>query len=89
MREFIVSLEGVNSFDEFVAAFNSGFCNAVGGHWNGRSWDAFNDYLSWPEENEYRLSFEGWHKCPSLSAEDRRMITEIVRGNPHVAAKYA
>ena len=44
----------VRSFDDFVAATNAGLIESVGGRWNGNL-DAFNDYLSWPEEQVYEL----------------------------------
>lgn len=39
---------------DFVEATNVGFVEQVGGKWDG-SLDAFNDYLSWPEQEEYEL----------------------------------
>jgi hypothetical protein len=41
---------------------NLGFVGQVGGAWNGNL-DALNDYLSWPEENEYELELVGANTC--------------------------
>ena len=84
MREFTVDLFDARTFEGFVEAFNVGFCREVGGEWHGRSWDAFHDYLSWPEEENYRLTLDGWHPCRALGAEQRRMLLAIFKDNPHV-----
>ena len=39
-----------------------GFVELVGGKWNGNL-DAFNDYLSWPEEEEYELELLDAASC--------------------------
>jgi len=54
VKRFSIDGREVKSFDEFVAATNAGLIESVGGKWNGNL-DAFNDYLSWPEEQEYEL----------------------------------
>lgn len=89
MREFIIDLSSAESFEDFVAAFNEGLCKHVGGGWEGRNWNAFHDYLSWPEEQSYRLTFRGWEGCTALDPEDRDMIREILSDNPHVQAAFA
>lgn len=89
MREFVVDLTNAVTFDGFVAAFNEGFCRHCGGHWHGRSWDAFDDFLSWPEERPFRLIFRGWGACRGLRAEDRRRVREILADNPHVESVLA
>lgn len=89
MKEFIIDLSSGKSFEDFVAAFNDGLCRQVGGRWEGRSWDAFHDYLSWPEEQSYRLTFRGWGSCTALDRKDRDMIQEILRDNPHVQVAFA
>jgi len=89
MREFTVQLSGVTTFEGFVSAFNEGFCKHFGGFWHGRSWDAFHDYLSWPEENSFILSFVGWESCTGLSAEDRKTLNEIFESNPHAHINLA
>jgi hypothetical protein len=55
-RRYQVQLQGVQTMDAFSAAFNEGLITEAGGHWNGKSWDAFNDYLSWPVEESYSPS---------------------------------
>lgn len=89
MREFIIDLSSVKSFEDFVAAFNDGLCRHVGGGWEGRSWDAFHDYLSWPPEQSYRLTFRGWESCIALDQKDRDLIHEILDHNPHVEVAFA
>jgi hypothetical protein len=89
MREFVVDMTNVSTYEEFVAAFNEGFCQHCDGHWHGRSWDAFHDYLSWPDEQQFRLVFQGWEWCSGLRSEDRKMVREILGINPHVEAVFA
>jgi hypothetical protein len=89
MREFVVDLTNASTYDDFVAAFNEGFCRYCQGHWHGRSWDAFHDYLSWPEEGRFRLVFKGWERSSGLGGEDRKMIREILADNPHVEVVFA
>ncbi len=89
MREFVVDLTNVATYADFVAAFNVGFCESCKGHWHGQSWDAFHDYLSWPEEERFRLVFKGWEGCCGLQAEDRRMVCKILADNPHVEVVFA
>jgi len=84
MREFVVDMTNASSFEEFVSAFNAGFCQLCNGHWHGRSWNAFHDYLSWPEEERFRLVFKGWQRCIGLQGEDREMILEILKDNPQI-----
>jgi hypothetical protein len=62
VRRFTVDARKVQSFGEFVDAANAGFIERVGGKWNGNL-DAFNDYLSWPEEPEYELELVGAADC--------------------------
>lgn len=58
MKRFTIDGRQVMSFDDFVAAMNAGLIEGVGGLWNGNL-DAFNDYLSWPEEQEYEIELVG------------------------------
>jgi hypothetical protein len=88
MRQFIVDLSAAETFEDFVAAFNAGFCRHAGGEWHGRSWDAFHDYLSWPEDDTYKLEFRGWNTTNTLSEGERGMIQEIFRDNPHVHVTF-
>ncbi len=89
MREFTVDLSNATSFEEFVAAFNDGFCRHVSGEWHGRSWDAFHDYLSWPAEETYRLTFRGWETSSSLDPARREMLKKVLHDNPHVHSNVA
>ena len=54
MKRFSIDGGNVRSLHDFVEATNAGFVEHVGGRWNGNL-DAFNDYLSWPEEQEYEI----------------------------------
>jgi len=54
VKTFTIDCRKVRSFADFVEAANVGFVELIGGKWNGNL-DAFNDYLSWPEETEYEL----------------------------------
>ena len=44
---------------------NQGLVRDAGGEWNGNL-DAFNDYLSWPDEESYELVFLGAEHCESV-----------------------
>ena len=83
-RQYRVQLHEVRTMDAFSAAFNEGLINEAGGHWNGKSWDAFNDYLSWPIEEAYALLLDGWTSCKALSERDLAIFEEILADNPHV-----
>jgi hypothetical protein len=52
-----------------------------------RSWDAFNDYLSWPAEDSYTLVLDGWTSCEALSESDLVIFEEILAANPHVSVR--
>jgi hypothetical protein len=62
VRRFTIDARNVRSFRDFVDAANAGFIEQVGGKWNGNL-DAFNDYLSWPEEQQYELELLGAADC--------------------------
>jgi len=90
VKEYLIDVSEVTSWADFVAAFNKGFVQFVGGgEWDGNL-DAFNDYLSWPEEQPYRLTIHGWQLCASgvnrHKTWDQRPVLEIVaeifRDNP-------
>ncbi len=90
MIHYEVNLEPRFSFPEFVEAFNAGFIRKVGGEWTGNL-DAFHDYLSWPDEDEYELTVAGWDGCRSMLSTERAgehnllaIFTEIFERNPHV-----
>lgn len=95
MTEYCVNLAAVRSFDDFVAAFNAGMIDHVGGHWGGNL-DAFHDYLSWPEDEAYRLVLVGWDRAAQVlervEAPGGRTMLEVLReifgDNPHVMVEY-
>lgn len=98
MTEYRIQVDEVRTYDDFVAAFNAGMIESVGGHWNG-DLNAFHDYLSWPQAETYRLVLVGWARCAATLAElpywggggatMLAMIEEIFRDNPHVTLSYA
>ena len=62
MKRFTIDCQGVASFADFVAAANAGLVHGVGGDWNG-SLDAFNDYLTWPQDDTYELELTDASSC--------------------------
>ena len=82
MREFVVDVSTVASWEDFIAAFNSGFIHLVGGEWNGNL-NAFNDYLYWPEDSHYRLVISGWQICHGAvkdrMASDGRLVLDVIK----------
>jgi hypothetical protein len=83
-RKFRIDLHAAKDRAAFVAAFNAGLASQVGAHWDGRSWDALRDYLSWPKEASYSLELAGWEACTALDRAERQRFEEILRGAPHV-----
>jgi hypothetical protein len=81
VREFVVNLTGVTTVEGFLAAFNEGFCRHAGGYLQTLNWNAFHDYLSWPDEERYRLVFRGWGRIRGVS---RRVAQEVFQDNPQV-----
>lgn len=73
--------------EAFATAFNIGLIQQAGGQWTGTSWDAFNDYLSWPAEDSYVLVLEGWSDCNALHGRDLEIFEEILADNPHISAR--
>jgi hypothetical protein len=69
VKRFVVHCEGVRSFDDFIAAVNWGFIRHVGGEWNGNL-DAFHDYLSWPEDDEYEFEITASRHCAAVLGHD-------------------
>jgi hypothetical protein len=96
MTQYQINLAEVETFEDFVAAFNVGVINSVSGHWNGNL-DAFNDYLYWPEPHPYGLTLVGWQKCAVALAKvpaygGRTMLSvieEIFADNPQVVLSFA
>ena len=87
MREFVVELGGVSDLAAFVEAVNEGLIRRVGGEWHGRSWDAFHDYLSWAEEEWYRLVLRGWSTFEALTSGERATLEDIFRSKPKLRAR--
>ncbi len=62
MKRYVVDCISVASFADFVEATNAGFIRAAGGEWNGNL-DAFDEYLSWPADEQYELEFRDAQAC--------------------------
>lgn len=60
-----VDCKNILDFQDFVKAINDGFVAHLGGCWNGNL-DAFNDYLSWPDEVPYKLVILGSDNCKGI-----------------------
>ncbi len=86
-NEYRIDLHDVKKMSAFVAAFNNGLIERAGGRWNGQSWDAFNDYLSWPPEESYHLLLDGWSRCRALDKRDLAIFEEVLAANPHVSVR--
>ena len=86
-NEYRINLHDVRKMSAFVAAFNDGLIERAGGRWNGQSWDAFNDYLSWPPEESYSLLLDGWSHCSALDRRDLATFEEVLAANPHVSVR--
>jgi hypothetical protein len=94
--QYQINLAGVETFEDFVAAFNLGLIDSVGGHWNGNL-NAFNDYLYWPEPHPYGLTLVGWQKCAETLAKFPAfgggtmlsVIEEIFADNPQAVLDFA
>ena len=69
-HEYVVDVSGATSWEEVIAAFNLGFVHPVGGNWGG-GLEAFNDYLSWPDDPSYRLIVKGWEQCVNSIKEPK------------------
>jgi len=82
MPEYVIDLSTVNSWQDFVNAFNRDFIFPMGNaQWNGNL-DAFNDFLWWPDEHPYRITLRGWSACYAAvnqyRAADGRAILEVI-----------
>jgi hypothetical protein len=81
MREYVVDVSAATSWAELIGAFNEGFVRPVGGEWHGNR-DALNDYLSWPDEQPYRLMIRGWQACATAVNQhkigDQRPVLEVI-----------
>ena len=96
MKDYVVDVANVTSWEEFITAFNEGFVSTFGSEWNGNL-DAFNDYLWWPDEHPYRLVIRGWQECSAAVNEHKtrdnrpvlEVIAEIFAENPQVVLVFA
>jgi hypothetical protein len=86
-NEYRVDLRNVRDMNTFAGAFNDGLIRVGGGHLNGNNWDAFNDYLSRPEDESYMLFLDGWSQCTALGEQDKAIFEEILAANSHVSVK--
>jgi hypothetical protein len=62
LKRYTIDCRQVGTFAEFVEAANAGLIRPAGGQWDGNL-DAFNDYLAWPEDDEYELEVEDAGRC--------------------------
>jgi len=88
MQKFTVDLRNAKSFTDVVASFNVGLIGPSGGTWNGNSWDAFHDYLSWPEAETYALTILAWAECSGLTETERGLMQTIFNDNTHVKIDF-
>ena len=96
--EYRINVADVQSFADFVSAFNAGMIDSIGGHWNGNL-NAFNDYLFWPDDKAYRIVLVGWGHCAEVLKQTRapaplgqsmlEIIEKIFADNPHVTVIHA
>lgn len=64
-RTYEIDCRQIQTYDDFVEAFNGAFIETFGGRWSGNL-DALNDYLSWPEEVPYQLVVLGSDQCAKV-----------------------
>ncbi len=88
VKRFTIEGRRVKSFDDFVAATNVGLIESIGGRWNGNL-DAFNDYLSWPEEYEYELELVPRHSGFDRLRQPRRITSPCAAGEVSTALRHA
>jgi hypothetical protein len=96
MLEYVIDLRQAQDFEGVVAAFNRDFCERHGGRWQGRNWDASEDYLYSPlgvagdaSSERVRLRFLGFEACHGLDDTQRNKIRVILAGIPQVESAYA
>ena len=82
MPEYVVNVSAAASWADVIAAFNRDFIRPIcGGEWNGNL-DALNDYLSWPNDQPYRLVLRGWSDCATVvnqhAAHGGRPVLDVV-----------
>lgn len=83
MKTFLIDCSDIDSYEDFIEAFNNGMIRSVGGEWNGNL-DAFNDYLSWPDDLPYQISIVGSSKCEAKlnskrHPDDLRSLWSIIK----------
>ena len=84
MSSFTIDARRVRSFPEFVEAVNAGLIRPVGGEWHGNL-DAFNDYLSWPDDEQYELVIVRADHCARAlghRAKARRLTSLLSTAHP-------
>jgi hypothetical protein len=81
VKRFFVDCRGISSFEDFVTAMNQGFIGPIGGQWDGNL-DALNDYLAWPDENEYELEIIDSDSCSAVLGCDA-MANRLKHGLAH------
>lgn len=87
MREFTINLSNVDTLQGCIDAFNRDFCAHIGGHWNG-NWNAFHDYLSWPDESSFGLRLSGWNDFARSLPAHKQILLAIFADNVHVTVAY-
>ena len=65
MLIYQVDCRQINSYEDFIEAFNRALIEPAGGKWKGNL-DAFNDYLFWPNVKPYRLEILGSSRCEQV-----------------------
>lgn len=97
MTAYRINLSRIETFQDFINAFNAGMIETVGGKWNGNL-NAFNDYLYWPEPHPYELVLIGWTHCAAVLAKLSApgggssmlsVIEEVLADNPQAVVTFA
>jgi len=83
MKIFRIDCSNIDSYEDFIEAFNTGRIRSVRGEWNGNL-DAFNDYLSWPDDFPYQISLIGSSRCEATlnykrNPDDLRSLWSIIK----------
>lgn len=64
-KHYTIDCRSITSYQDFIELFNTVLIRPAGGEWGGNL-DAFNDYLSWPENVPYRLTILGTDRCKAI-----------------------
>lgn len=83
MKTFRIDCSTIESYEDFIRAFNVGMIRSLGGEWN-RNLDAFNDYLSWPDDVPYQISLVGSLRCEATlsykrNPDDLKSLWSIIK----------